>query len=62
MVLITFDVLGIVTNIIRFDLERSNGDHATGVEVSANIQHTVIPLEPGCLLLEVKAGPFDLSR
>ena len=62
MALVTFDELGIVTSIIRFGIERGNGDHAAGAEISANIWHTVIALEPGCVLLEVKAGPFDPRR
>jgi len=32
---------------------------AFGVEVSAGVWHTVVPLVPGSVLFEVKAGPFD---
>ncbi len=33
-----------------------------GVEVSSDVWHTVIALESGSVLLEVKAGSFDPSR
>lgn len=35
---------------------------AVGAEVPANTWHTVIALVPGCVLLEVKAGPFDPNQ
>jgi hypothetical protein len=30
--------------------------------VASTSWHTVIALEPGCVLLEVKAGPFDPNQ
>ena len=32
---------------------------AVGVEVPVACWHTVVALEPGSILLEIKAGPFD---
>lgn len=62
MALVTFDEQGMVTGVIRFG-EGGNGDTlAVGVEVPANTWHTVIALEPGSVLLEVKAGPFDPNQ
>ena len=62
MALITFDDQGSVTSILRFGSEKHGSDLAAGAEVSASTWHTVIALEPGCVLLEVKAGPFDPSQ
>jgi cupin fold WbuC family metalloprotein len=62
MALVTFDEQGMVTKVVRFGADRNSGDLAVGAEVPANIWHTVIALEPGCVLLEVKAGPFDPNQ
>lgn len=62
MALVTFDDHGAVTAVFRFGTERHGDGMAVGVEVTANIWHTVIALESGCVLLEVKAGPFDPSQ
>jgi hypothetical protein len=35
---------------------------AVGAEVACNTWHTVVALEAGCVLLEVKAGPFDPNQ
>lgn len=59
MVLVTFDDLGGVVSALRFGSEKNGRNIAIGAEVSANTWHTVIALEPGCVLLESKAGPFD---
>jgi cupin fold WbuC family metalloprotein len=59
MALVTFDEQGIVTRVVRFAADRNSDGLAVGAEVSANTWHTVIALEHGCVLLEVKAGPFD---
>jgi len=45
-----------------FGSEKQGTDIAAGVEVSANTWHTVIALVAGCVLLEMKAGPFDPSQ
>ena len=59
MALVTFDEQGCVTGILRFGSEKYGHDIAVGAEVPANTWHTVIALEQGSILLEVKAGPFD---
>ena len=62
MALITFGDQGSVTGILRFGSEKHGSKLAAGVEVPANTWHTVVALKPGCVLLEVKAGPFDSSQ
>jgi cupin fold WbuC family metalloprotein len=62
MALVTFDEQGMVTGVVRFGADRSGEGFAVGAEVPANTWHTVIALESGCVLLEVKAGPFDPSQ
>lgn len=59
MALITFDDQGAVTNILRFATEKYGSDLTPGLEVDSSTWHTVVALELGCILLEVKAGPFD---
>jgi len=62
MALLAFDDAGTVTNVIPFGSEKYGSDLAAGAEIPANTWHTVIALEAGCILLEVKAGPFDPNR
>lgn len=62
MGLLTFNEQGMVTEVLRFGADRNEEGLAVGVEVPANTWHTVVALEPGCVLLEVKAGPFDTNR
>jgi cupin fold WbuC family metalloprotein len=62
MAMVTFDDQGAVTNVLRFGTERHGDEMAAGAEVSSGTWHTVIALEPGCVLLEVKAGPFDPNQ
>ena len=62
MALITFDDKGSVTGILRFGSEKHGSDLAAGAEVASSTWHTVIALEAGCVLLEVKAGPFDPNQ
>lgn len=59
MALVTFDEMGKVTGVLHFGANASGLGLAVGAEVPAGTWHTVIALEPGCVLLEVKAGPFD---
>lgn len=61
MALVIFDEQGKVAGVVRFGSDGRSEDLAVGAEVPANKWHTVIALEPGCVLLEVKAGPFDSS-
>ncbi|MGV1045278.1 WbuC family cupin fold metalloprotein [Limnohabitans sp.] len=62
MALVTFDEQGVVTGVVRFGVDRNGEGFAVGAEVPANTWHTVIASEPGCVLLEVKAGPFDPNQ
>jgi cupin fold WbuC family metalloprotein len=62
MALVTFDEKGVVTAVVRFGTDRNGDALAVGAEVPSKTWHTVIALEPGCVLLEVKAGPFDPSQ
>lgn len=62
LALVTFDEHGVVTGVVRFGTDRSGDGFAVGAEVPANTWHTVIALESGCVLLEVKAGPFDPNQ
>jgi cupin fold WbuC family metalloprotein len=62
MAMVTFDDQGVVTNVLHFGTEMYGGQMAVGAEVPSGTWHTVIALEPGCLLLEVKAGPFDPNQ
>lgn len=62
MALMTFDDQGTVKSVLRFGSEKNGRDIAAGAEVPANTWHTVIALEPGCVLLEVKAGPFNPNQ
>lgn len=62
MAMVTFDDQCDMTNVLRFGTERHGDDMAVGAEVSSSTWHTVIALETGCVLLEVKAGPFDPNQ
>lgn len=59
MALVTFDDHGDIISVLRFGAERIGEDIALGAEVPPSSWHTVIALESGCILLEIKAGPFD---
>jgi cupin fold WbuC family metalloprotein len=59
MALVTFDDAGQVQRIVRFGSEKYGCDLAIGVEIDPETWHTVVALEQGSILLEVKAGPFD---
>ncbi len=48
--------------ILRFGSQNLGSDSAAGAEVPSSTWHTVVALEPGCVLLEVKGGPFDPSQ
>ena len=62
MALVEFDDHGSVTGILRFSSEKYGNDFAAGLEVPSSTWHTVIALESGCVLLEVKAGPFNPNQ
>ena len=59
MALVAFDEFGVVSGVLRFGYNKQGDDWAVGAEVAASTWHTVIALETGSVLLEVKAGPFD---
>lgn len=62
MALIVFNSEGQVEKIVRFGTERFGGECCVAVEIAPSVWHTVIALETGCVLLEIKAGPFDLGQ
>ena len=62
MALVTFNDEGEVTAVVRFGSEKYASECAVGVELPSSTWHTVVALVPGCVLLEVKAGPFDPSQ
>ena len=62
MAWLSFDDQGAVVDVVRFGSEALGPELTVGVELSANTWHTVVALVPGCVLLEVKAGPFDPSQ
>ena len=62
MALILFDELGVVMEVLKLGCDVASSEFATGVELAPDTWHTVVALEPGCILLEIKAGPFDPSQ
>ena len=62
MGLITFDELGEITGTVRLGMEELGASVSSAVEIESQEWHTVIALEPGSVLLEIKAGPFDPNR
>lgn len=54
--------MALVTGVVRFGADRNGDSLSVGAEAPANTWHTVIALESGCVLLDVKAGPFDPSQ
>lgn len=61
MALITFNNEGKIKDTIFFGTEKLGTSITTVVEISSSVWHTVVALEPGSVLLEVKAGPFNPS-
>ena len=57
--LVEFDADGKVNTVTLMGSEKHGASFAVGVEVTPDSWHTVVALEPGSILLEVKAGPFD---
>jgi cupin fold WbuC family metalloprotein len=62
MALVVFNEDGPVNRVLRFGINQSIERLAIGAEITPNTYHTVIALEYGSVLLEVKAGPFDPSK
>jgi cupin fold WbuC family metalloprotein len=61
MALIMFNNYGAIEQVQRFGVDSSPGglNVASGAEIPLNKWHTVVSLESGSVLLEIKAGPFD---
>ncbi|WP_421860224.1 WbuC family cupin fold metalloprotein [Marinobacter salarius] len=60
--LVVFSDQGEASHVERFGTEKYFGENTVvslGVELKAGTWHTVLALEPGSVLLELKAGPFD---
>ena len=62
MALVTFDDGGRITKTIRLGTEKFGDNVANSVEVPFSVWHTVVALESGSVLLEIKAGPFDPNQ
>ena len=58
--LIIFDQEGTIEQVQRLSSQISTDFFAA--EVQHEVWHTVISLEPGSILLEVKSGPFDVEQ
>ena len=61
MALVVFNEDGTINWVLRFGTNHKIKGLALGAEIPTNTWHTVIALESGSVLLEVKAGPFDPS-
>lgn len=59
MALIIFDEIGTVTKVLKIGASMHNQKVCAGVEIPSGVWHTVVSLEEGSILLEVKAGPFN---
>ena len=59
--LVIFNDEGTVQEVIRFGTERyaETQDLSVGVDLTPGIWHTIVSLQPGSILLELKAGPFN---
>jgi cupin fold WbuC family metalloprotein len=62
MALVIFNDDGSVATVVQLGSEKYGTECAAGVDLPANTWHTVVALVPGCVLLEVKAGPFDPNQ
>jgi cupin fold WbuC family metalloprotein len=62
MALVTFDDVGQLQRVVRFGSEKYGCDLPIGLEINPETWHTVMALEAGSVLLEVKAGPFDPAQ
>ena len=59
VVLFAFSELGAVEEVIPL-CSRSRGHQGFfGIVIPADVWHTVVALEPGSIILEAKAGPFN---
>lgn len=60
--LVEFSGSGEITGVVRFGVDDGSARISAGVEVPPGCWHTVLALQEGSVLLEVKAGPFDPVR
>ncbi|BDT60628.1 hypothetical protein MasN3_41220 [Massilia varians] len=60
---ITFNEAGEISGAIEFGAQTAGKPiQSIGVEVPPGVWHTVIANEPGSILFEIRAGPFDSSK
>lgn len=59
--LVIFGDDGAIQEVIRFGTEKygEDGGLSVGVDLPPGAWHTIVPLVPGAVLLELKAGPFN---
>lgn len=59
--LFIFDDKGAIQEIINFGTERyaDTSELSVGVDLTPGVWHTIVALQPGSVLLELKAGPFN---
>lgn len=62
MALVIFDGSGVVTEVLKLGCDVAGSESVAGAELAPDTWHTVVALESGCILLEIKAGPFDPSQ
>lgn len=62
MALVIFDDEGILKRVLPFGSEKYGRELPIGVEINPEAWHTVLALETGSVLLEIKAGPFDPAQ
>lgn len=62
LALITFDDEGAITSVVKFGTEKFGTNISYALEVPSSVWHTVVALESGSVLLEIKAGPFDPNQ
>jgi cupin fold WbuC family metalloprotein len=56
---VTFSDTGDLLEAVRFGQQGRGFNPSIGVEVPPGVWHTVIANEPGSIVFELKAGPFD---
>jgi cupin fold WbuC family metalloprotein len=59
MAIVIFDDFGNIIQIVPFGCLKEATGFVPVVEITPGAWHTVVSLESGSVLLEVKAGPFD---
>jgi cupin fold WbuC family metalloprotein len=62
MAVMIFDEQGNIIDVIQFGTEKFGSGVHLAVEIPPNVWHTVVALEQGSVLLEVKAGPFNPEK